>query len=132
MPTPGETFLRALDELVDSQQRGDSLGVRQAAEKTWLAVVEATDLYLARMHNIVVPMDRTAHVERRRFLRDTGRGDLAIRYGHFSETLHGEIFYFGELVSSATLRTLLEDAADYVEQTTSAGGLVDAVLRKLA
>ena len=129
MPTPGGTFLRALDELSDAWSKGDDLGVRQASEKAWLAVVEATDSYLLAKHNISVPLDRTAHMERRKYLRATDRGDLEVTYGHLADTLHGDVFYFGESVGKNTMRTFLEEAADFIEQTTGVGGLQGVVQR---
>jgi hypothetical protein len=68
-------------------------------------------------------------MERRKYLRATDRGDLEVKYGHLADTLHGDVFYFGESVGKNTMRTFLEEAADFIEQTTGVGGLQDAVQR---
>lgn len=105
--------------------------MRQAAEKAWLTVVEATDLFLAAKHNVRVHADERAHAERRRYLRDLNHGDLERAYSYLSQTLHGDIFYFGEPIKPATLRGFFEEAADFVEKTTGEAGLVQAVWTRL-
>lgn len=129
MPSPGETFLRAVDELSTARAAGDDLGVRQSAEKAWLAVVEATDYLLGSKHNIRVHADERAHAERRRSLRDLQYGDLERNYGHLSQTLHGDIFYLGEEVSREQMQSFFEEAAEYVERTTGTSDLIRAVSR---
>ncbi len=119
--TPGEIYERALDELLDAVKEKDDLGVRQAAEKAWLSVVRATDLYLRHKHHLRITSERP-HAERRSNLRQVGREDLARVYSDLSQTLHGDIFYMGEDVSGALLRGFFLDAADYVEQTTGLEG----------
>ena len=131
MPRPGETFLRALDELTKAQKASDQLGVRQASEKAWLAVVQATDRFLQHEHGLYVTADERAHRERRGYLRTLNRGDLESTYVLLSQRLHGDIFYLGEPVTSADLREFFQDAADFEEMTTGEGGLVDAVLSSL-
>jgi hypothetical protein len=103
VPSPKETFLRALDELSAAKQRNDELGIRQAAEKAWLAVVGSTDLFLLREHNLRVSGDDRSRAERRRFLQDVNQGDLARTYRYLAQTLHGDIFYLGEPVTAGQM-----------------------------
>lgn len=131
MPHSKETFLRAVDELVDARVRADDLAIRQAAEKAWLAVVEATDWYLVSRHNIRVNPDERAHVERRRAFHNLDRGDWERTYGYLSQSLHGDIFYLGEPVSPSTIRGYFEEAAKFIEETTGEAGLVQAVWERL-
>jgi hypothetical protein len=128
---PRDTFSRAIEELTRAKASGDELGVRQAAEKAWLAVVEATDQYLLRNHNIRVSPDERAHSERRRYLHMLGKGDLERNYGYLSQTLHGDIFYLGEPVSPGRMRGFLEEAATFVEETTGTTGLVQLVRERV-
>ena len=130
MSQPGETFLRALAELSEARAKGDTLGVRQAAEKAWLAVVEATDWYLENEHGIKVVQDDQAHRVRREYLRMYDRSDLEETYIVLSQRLHGDIFYMGAEVRSADVRRYFQTVAGYVEETTGYGGLVDAVARE--
>jgi hypothetical protein len=131
VPSPGATFFRAIDELLAARVATDELGVRQAAEKAWLAVVEATDFYLLKDHGVQVEGDERAHAQRRRYLRQLDRGDLENSYVLLSQNLHGDIFYLGEPVSPADLRRFFLEAAEFVEKATGEGGLVDTVLRRV-
>jgi len=131
VPSPDVTFLRAVDELVTARGNRDALGIRQSAEKAWLAVVEATDLYLLKNHGIRVDGDERAHQQRRRYLRQLDRGDLESAYVLLSQKLHGDIFYLGEPLSPAELRRFFLEAAEFVERATGEGGLADAVLRRV-
>ena len=121
-----------MDELVGAYMSNDQLGVRQAAEKAWLAVVEATDWFLADGHNIRVDADERAHLQRRKYLLSLDRGDLERTYSHLAQTLHGDVFYFAEPFDPATLRRFFEEAAGFVEETTGEAGLVQAVWERLS
>jgi hypothetical protein len=125
---PVETFHRAVEELAEARTRSDRLKGREAAEKAWLAVVEATDRYLARK-GIVIPEDRTAHSQRRRALYTLGRDGLRRTYSDLAISLHGDVFYFDDPgVSPKELDALFADAARYVEEMTGKHGLLKEVL----
>lgn len=124
---PHITIRRAYEELDTARSEKDTLAGRQAAEKAWLAVVEATDRFLGSK-GIRVPPDSTAHVERRRGLRALGRHDLAKTYNDLSNSLHGDVFYFGEDYTSQDLDLLFREAAEYVEETTGVSGIVKELL----
>jgi len=97
------------------------MDVRQAAEKAWLSVVEATDAYLLK-HNIRVNAAENPHMERRRHLRQLNRDEWARTYSDLSQTLHGELFYFGEDITPDLLRRYFLEAAQFVDNARGGGG----------
>ena len=113
--------LKALDRAVAELEAGrganDRLKVREAAEKAWLAVTEATDYFLLRRGVRIAPGPR-AHVDRRQALTTLGRDDLRKTYSDLAESLHGEFFYFDEGDPGRGLDALFEEAAGYVEDAT--------------
>ncbi|HEV2519348.1 MAG TPA: hypothetical protein VGX00_01835 [Thermoplasmata archaeon] len=126
-PGPVETFRRALEELADARVRADRLKAREAGEKAWLAVVEATDRLL-RSKGVRIGPGPRAHVERRMALTTLGLDDLRRTYSDLAESLHGEFFYFDEGDSGVPLDALFEEAARFVEETTGEHGLRKEVL----
>lgn len=121
------TIRRAFEELDDARGTNDSLAIRQAAEKAWLAVVESTDRFIGK-HGFRIPADSTAHSERRRALSKLGRDDLRAKYNDLSATLHGDVFYFADQVPTNELDSLFREAAEYVEETTGVSGIVKELL----
>src|SRR5271157_5548401 len=109
---PVETFHRAVEELSEARRTSDRLRAREAAEKAWLAVVEATDRLL-RAKGVPIPPGPRAHVERRAGLTALNLEELRRTYSDLAESLHGEIFYFDEGEDSRTLDRLFEEAARY-------------------
>ena len=126
-PQPVETFRRAVEELEEARHRSDRLKSREAGEKAWLAVVEATDRLL-RSKGIRIGPGPRAHVERRAALTTLGLDDLRRTYSDLAESLHGEFFYFDEGDSGRALDALFEEAARYVEEATGEHGLRKRVL----
>jgi hypothetical protein len=118
-----QIYLKSLDELLEAESKKNDLGIRQAAEKAWLAVVQATDSFLSR-HGVRVDPTVRAHVERRRHLRSLGKDDWLRTYSSLADTLHGEIFYMGEEVTPDLLRRYFVDAANLIEECTGATRLV--------
>lgn len=112
-------FLRtAREEIEDGLAAVDWVKIRDGAEKAWNAVLQATDHAMERHRRTPLP-GRMAHADRREFLEDLGRSDLAQRYSYFADRLHGDIFYDGRTVSASSLRRLLEEVGHYVEDTTN-------------
>lgn len=111
-------FLRtAREETEQGLAGGDWVKIRDGAERAWNAVLQATDHAMERHGRTPLP-GRMAHADRREFLEDLGRADLAQRYSYFADRLHGDIFYDGRTVTASTLRLLLDEVARYVEETT--------------
>lgn len=104
-------------ELASAEWRSakDELHTRQAAEKAWLAVVQATDEYLLRHHGIAVTQDAYAHLTRKRSLRSAGAEALAEEYNALAGLLHGDAFYLGDFTD---LPRLMQRARIYVERAT--------------
>ncbi|MDE1819556.1 MAG: hypothetical protein KGI98_01740 [Euryarchaeota archaeon] len=104
-------------EVAERERRAarDELHVREAAEKAWLAVVQATDQYLLGRHGVRAPQDETAHLFRKRTLRDQGEEELKEEYNALEGLLHGDAFYFGDV---GEVPSLMGRARRYVERTT--------------
>ncbi len=71
-------------------ESGDFRQVRDAAEKTWLAVGQAVNDAMVR-HGKSPPVGRGAHAERRAFLSAFDWG-LATELSYFADALHGDCF----------------------------------------
>lgn len=104
-------------EVAEAERRSskDELHLRQAGEKAWLAVVEATDNYLLRHHGIRIAIDSSPHQARKRALRAVGADAMVEEYNALSGFLHGDVFYFGELTE---LPRLMVRARRYIEKAT--------------
>jgi hypothetical protein len=99
-----------------SESRGDPVRVRDAAEKAWNAVVQATDALVYALTG-ARPM---SHYERRAALRDLERRfegvkrlGLRDRYMARYKVLHGETFYEG-VIDLREVEVELEKAEEYV------------------
>ncbi len=111
-------FLRAgREELEAGLSRGDQVKVRDAAEKAWNAVVQATDFVMQRNGRSPLP-GPAAHRDRRDFLEGIGRRDLAQKYTYFAEVLHGDVFYSGATLPMPRLRQYLDEVEDYIQQVS--------------
>ncbi len=106
-------------ELEEGIQTHNYVRVRDAAEKAWNAVVQATD-HSMRAHNRTPIPGRDAHRDRRDFLEELGRWDLAQKYTYFSERLHGDVFYSGAALPTPNLRRYLDEVEDYIRQVADA------------
>jgi hypothetical protein len=95
----------------------DMRHVRDAAEKAWLAVIQATDAAMSR-HGLIPEPGPAAHQSRHRFLERAGRDDLSGRLHEMDDRLHARYFYYGDLPDRKLLEAGLEQAADYVRRVT--------------
>jgi len=117
--TIARSFLAtAREELEEGLRSNDHVRVRDAAEKGWNAIVQATDHAMQARGRTPIP-GRDAHRDRRDFLEGIGRSDLAVRYTYFAERLHGDVFYSGAAVPTETLRRYLEEVRDYLDQVSA-------------
>ena len=113
-----EAFIaEARRELERGVKEGDVLRLRDAAEKAWNAVVQASNALILR-YSGKVP---SSHWERRRLLREleTSREEIASlglrdRYSARERNLHELAFYEG-IVEVEDLEFEVEKAARYVE-----------------
>ncbi len=113
-----EAFASAAEkEFSEAVSRGDKILIRDATEKAWNAVVQATNaLILALTEKL--PM---SHYERRVVLRELEkeypeikRLGLRDRYMARYRILHGETFYEG-IIDVKELRIELEKVREYLE-----------------
>jgi len=99
------------------ESRGDPVRVRDAAEKAWNAVVQATDAFVYAFTG----SRPLSHYERRVALRDIERRfegvkrlGLRDRYMERYKVLHGETFYEG-LVDLGEVEVELEKVEEYLK-----------------
>ena len=113
------SFLAAArTELEEGLTSNDYVKVRDAAEKAWNAVVQATD-HAMRMQGRVPLPGRDAHVARRNFLEQIGQRDLSREYTYFAERLHGDLFYTGTPLPAATARRLLDEVQEFIDKAAT-------------
>ncbi len=101
----------------EGKRDSDPLKVRDAAEKAWNAVVQATNALLAK-RNFPLPQ---SHIERRRTLGELERQDpevrelgLRDRFMARAQSLHEECFYEGYCPVEILERDL-EKVKEYIE-----------------
>jgi hypothetical protein len=99
-----------------SESKGDPIKVKDASEKAWNSIVQATDALIYALTGSK-PM---SHYERRVALRDLERRmesvkklELRDRYMARYKVLHGEAFYEG-VVDLEEVKTELDKAEEYV------------------
>jgi hypothetical protein len=109
---------KAREELEQALVQNNAVLVRDAAEKAWNAVVQATDHFM-RTHGRTALPGRDAHRDRRDFLVGVGRRDLAEKYTFFAERLHGDVFYGGAIPPAAELRLYMDEVSDYLGRTST-------------
>ena len=114
-------YRRACEEFKSSQAKGDTLGIRDSAEKAWNAVVQAVNaLILKRVGRLP-----SSHFERRRILREIEVKDSKVselglldRYMARCKVLHGETFYEG-IIDLEQLKTEMEKTKKLMEDIKS-------------
>ena len=112
-------FLRtAREEVEDGLTAGNWVKIRDGAEKAWNAVIQVTDHAMRSRGRTPLP-GRDAHRDRLDFLDMIGRHDLAQRYSYLAERLHGDLFYSGVALPTDLIRRLLDEAADFVDQSAA-------------
>ena len=113
-----ESFLElAREEAKTGYSTGDMRRVRDAAEKAWLAVLQATDAAMER-HGLFPDPGARAHLTRYEFLEDSGRRDLSARLHEFADRLHGSYFYWGAVPNEAGMGVALDEVAEYIRRVT--------------
>jgi len=114
-----QVFLRTGEsEIQEGLRNGDQVRIRDGAEKAWNAIVQATDHLMQRRGRTPVP-GGDAHRDRRNFLEEIGRWDLAQKYAYLSERLHGDVFYAGERLPADTFRRYLDEVRDYLSRVSA-------------
>ena len=120
-----EEFLKSAEEFInlafkefeEASKEKNNYRLRDAAEKAWNAVIQATNALAVKR---VGQLPKT-HYERRIILKNLEKEDLKLReigiydrYAARSRLLHGEIFYEG-LLDLELLKLEIEKAKEYVE-----------------
>jgi len=110
------SFLQLAREEADFGYAHDDMRhVRDAAEKAWLAALQAVDAAMAR-HGRTPPAGPGAHDARQDFLEEVGRDDLANQLRAFADLLHGRFFYRGALPEPARVKAALADTAEFIRR----------------
>jgi len=110
------SFLKlAEEEAKGGYDADDPRRVRDAAEKAWLAVLQATDAAMERHGQFPEPGPR-AHLTRHRFLERAGRRDLSDRLRAFADRLHGEYFYTGAIPEREGMDLALAEVREYLRR----------------
>jgi transposase len=104
----------AREEAKKGYGAGDYRQVRDAAEKTWLAVGEAVNEAMAR-HGKSPAVGRGAHAERRAFLGAFDRG-LATELSYFADALHGDCFYDGHCPTKEGMEAEIAHAQQFIDR----------------
>jgi hypothetical protein len=116
----------ALGEFKTARQTHDDLRLREAAEKAWLAVTEATDHYLGQ-RGVTFPSDimpaemhrfRRTNLEERKEKGDTDAATVLGDYLDLRDSLHGDCFYGGACGPPGYLHNRLNDARAYIVRLT--------------
>lgn len=108
---------KAREGYIKARQTGDVLAIRDAAEKAWNAIVQATNA-LVLHYTGKFP---TSHFERRKLLRELERRvpeveqlGLLDRYMARYRVLHGETFYEG-IIDFEQLDVEFEKVRKYIQ-----------------
>lgn len=105
----------AREEAAIGYDSDDMRRVRDAAEKAWLAALQATDAAMERHGQFPEPGARS-HQTRHEFLERRGRGDLSEKLHSFADRLHGHYFYFGAVPDRKTMFHKLDEVAEFVSR----------------
>jgi hypothetical protein len=105
----------AREEAAHGYDAGDMRHVRDAAEKAWLAVLQATDAAMGR-HGVIPEPGPRAHQTRHEFLEKVGRDDMSARLHEMADRLHARYFYYGGVPSRERMNAALDEAADYIRR----------------
>ncbi len=113
-----ERFLEeAVREFEAGLREGDTVKIRDAAEKAWNAIIQATDALLLS----ALGKKPSSHWERRRLLReleqsrpDIEKLGLRDRYSAREKNLHEMVFYDG-VIDVDDIRSELQKSRKYLE-----------------
>jgi hypothetical protein len=110
------SFLKAAEEEF-AEAKEDPVRIRDAAEKAWNAVVQATDALIYALTGVRV----MSHYERRMALRDIEKRRVDVkklglrdRYMARYKILHGETFYEG-IVDVEEVKVEFEKVEEYIK-----------------
>lgn len=108
---------KAIEEFNDAIDKNDKLRIRDAAEKAWNAIVQATNALILKLADKLP----TSHYERRVLLRELENKikeirDLGLkdRYMARYRILHGETFYEG-IIDIEELKSEFEKVKEYID-----------------
>jgi len=107
----------ALGEFDAAKRVGNEMRMREAGEKAWLAVVDATNYHLAR-EGVTIELGAEAHSQRRHALIRAREYGILNRYSEFRQELHGECFYAGDCGPPEYLRRKIDEAREFVVELT--------------
>lgn len=102
-------------EADEGYRRRDTLKIRPAAEKTWLAVNMATD-HAMEQHGLTPAPGSDSHVSRHEFLESIGRRDISKELSFFADRLHGDCFYKGSCPTEDGMRLALDEAEQFIRR----------------
>jgi len=105
----------AREEAAIGFERADLRRVRDAAEKAWLAALQAVDAAMERHGELPEPGPQS-HDTRYRFLERVGRRDLSTMLHAFANRLHGRYFYSGAVPDERGMGVALDEVADFVRR----------------
>lgn len=103
----------AREEMAAGYDLDDYRRIRDAAEKAWLASLQAIDHAMNR-HGLLPEPGAMAHESRHKFLRKVGRDDLSRQLSVFADQLHGQVFYFGAVPDRKGMQLALDEVAQFV------------------
>ena len=101
------------EEMAVGYDGDDYRRIRDAAEKAYLAALQAVDHAMAR-HGLIPEPGAMAHASRHRFLEKAGRRDLSAHLSTFADALHGRVFYMGDIPSRESLSLSLDEVAQFI------------------
>lgn len=93
----------------------NTLKIRQAAEKGWLAANLATD-HAMEKHGQTPEAGPGAHTARHEFLEAMGQYALSEKLGYFADRLHGDCFYKGACPTEDGMKRALGEVREYVRR----------------
>jgi hypothetical protein len=103
----------AREEMAAGYDLDDDRRVRDAAEKAWLAALQAIDFAMSS-HGLYPQPGPMAHESRHRFLKRAGREDLSRQLSYFADQLHGQVFYIGSVPPRDKMHLAIDEVAQFV------------------
>jgi hypothetical protein len=102
----------AREEAAEGYRLKDERRIRDAAEKAWLAALQAIDGARQR-HGEVLSPGAMAHQDRHDFLKGAGRRDLSKLLSIFADQLHGQVFYIGAIPKEKEMKLALDEVLQF-------------------
>jgi hypothetical protein len=107
----------AREEMAAGYDLDDYRRIRDAAEKAWLAALQAIDHAMSR-HGLLPEPGAMAHESRHKFLRKVGREDLSKELSVFADQLHGQVFYIGSVPDRKRMELAIDEVSQFVHALT--------------